>query len=94
MDTTDQIPDGELLISLRMDFMQALQRDDFSRINRVILPLFLGRFRQHYEEYARNWKSVSVTHGPVRLVIDPHHREEMEIEWAEHVLKGEIDLTL
>jgi len=90
----ERTPDAELLLALRLDFVQALQQEDFGRINRVILPLFLERFRKHYKVYARDWRSISLTRTPIRVVIDPRQQEELEVEWAERVLKGEIDLTL
>jgi hypothetical protein len=94
MDAPEQVPDAELLYVLRMDYAQALQQEDYGRINRVIVPRFLERFGKYYEEYARDWKSLSLSRLPVRVVIDPRQREEMQIEWADRVLKGQIDLNV
>jgi hypothetical protein len=77
-----------------MDYAQALQQEDFGRINRVIVPRFLERFGKYYEEYGRHWKSLSLSRLPVMVVIDPRQLEEMQVEWADRVLRGQIDLNV
>jgi hypothetical protein len=94
MDAPEQVADAELLYTLRKDYVLALQQEDYGRINRFIVPRFLERFGKYYEEYARDWKSRSLYHLPVRVVIDPRQREEMQIEWADQVLKGQIELDV
>jgi hypothetical protein len=86
--------DGEYLQKLRIEYLHAIQLEDYGRINGVIVPQFLERFGRHYEEYAREWKDLSLSRLPVQVIIDPGQQTEKRIAWAEHVLTGQIDLTI
>lgn len=94
MNGPEQEPDEELLFALRMEYALAARQEDYGRINKVILPRFLERFGKHYEKYSRDWRSLSLSHPPVRVVIDPRQGEEIKMEWADQVLNGRIDLDI
>jgi hypothetical protein len=94
MDGTEQKPDAELLFALRMEYALAVQQEDYATINKVILPRFLEKFEKHYDEYSRDWKSLSSLRPSVRLVLDPRQGEEIKMEWAGQVLNGQIDLNV
>jgi hypothetical protein len=88
------LSDVEYLYKLRVDYVQALQLEDYVRIERVIVPEFWERFSKYYEEFAKTWKEVSLLRLPIQVVIDPAKERQTELDWAEHVLKGQIDLVL
>jgi len=94
MDSSEQMSDMEMLLRLRMDYLQALQRDDYGRINTVIVPQFLEHFGKYYDAYARDWKSLSLSRLPIQVVIDPGRQEAQQLDWADQVLKGQIELVL
>ena len=91
MDDSKDLSDQDLLNKLRLDYLQALEAEDYRLINDVIIPRFWGRFGKYYGEYERSWKSPSVSRLPVSVVIDPRQSKEAELMWAEHVLKGRIE---
>ena len=94
MDAPEQASDAEVLMRLRVEYLQALQTEDYRRINTVIVPRFLKLFGSHYDSYARDWKNVSLLRLPVRVVIDPGQQLSQQLDWAEQVLKGKIDLVV
>jgi hypothetical protein len=94
MDELAGLSDAEYLYKLRVDYIQALQLEDYSRIERVIVPEFWERFSKYYEEFARTWKEVSLLRLPIQVVIDPAKERQTELDWAEHVLKGQIEIVL
>jgi hypothetical protein len=94
MDTTENLSDAEFLAKLRIDYLQSLHLQDFAHINSVILPQFWARFSKYYEEYATSWKHLSLSRLPIRVLIDPKEQREMELDWTEQVLKGQINLIL
>ena len=94
MDVPEKVSDAEVLIRLRLEYLQALQTEDYGRINTVIVPQFLKIFGSHYDSYARDWKNVSLLRLPVQVVIDPSQQLSQQLDWADQVLKGKIDLVL
>ena len=94
MDAPEQAPDAEALMRLRLEYVQAMQIEDYGRINTVIVPQFLKLFGKHYDSYARDWKDVSLLHLPVQVVLDPGQQLSQQLDWADQVLKGKIDLVL
>jgi hypothetical protein len=94
MEGSSDISDTEFLYKMRMEYLQAVQVEDYARISGVIVPQFWNRFSKHYEEYARSWKSLAFSRQPIQVIIDPGTEREKELDWAEHVLKGQIDLIL
>lgn len=83
-----------MLFALRMEYARALHQEDYSHINKVILPRFLEHFGKYYNEYARDWKSLSLSRPSVRVITDPRQGEEILVEWADRVLGGHIDIEL
>ncbi len=94
MDAPEQASDSEVLMRLRTEYLQALQIEDYGRINTVIVPQFLKLFGRYYDNYTRNWKNVSLLRLPVQVVIDPGQQLSQQLDWADQVLKGKIDLVL
>jgi len=94
MDVPEKVSDAEVLIRLRLEYLQALQTEDYGRINTVIVPQFLKIFGSHYDRYARDWKNVSLLRLPVQVAIDPAQQLSQQLDWADQVLKGKIDLVL
>lgn len=94
MDEPEYMSDAEFLYVLRMDYIKALQSEDYLRIQNTIVPQFWKRFAKYYNEYEKSWKDLSVSHVPVHVVINPTDRRQAELGWIERVLKGQIDLTL
>ena len=94
MDAPEQASDLEVLTKLRMEYLQALQIEDYGRINTVIVPRFLKLFGRYYDSYARDWKNLSLLRLPVQVVIDPGQQLSQQVDWADQVLKGKIDLIL
>jgi hypothetical protein len=94
MDAPEQASDLEVLMKLRMEYLQALQIEDYGRINTVIVPKFLKLFGRYYDSYAQDWKNVSLLRLPVQVVIDPGQQLSQQLDWADQVLKGKIDLVL
>jgi len=94
MDVRENVSDAEVLMRLRVEYLQALQSEDYGRINTVIVPRFLKIFGSHYDSYAQDWKNVSLLRLPVRVVIDPAQQLSQQLDWADQVLKGKIDLVL
>ncbi len=94
MDAPEHTPDSDILLKLRMEYLQALQAEDYGRINRIIVPQFLKLFGRYYESYAASWKSPSVLRLPVQVVIDPAQQQSQQLDWADQVLKGQIELLL
>ena len=88
----DSLSDTELLYRLRMEYLQALQLEDFVHIDTVIAPQFWQRFHKYYEEYKGTWKNSKILSAPVILVLNPAHEKRMESEWMDRVLRGEIEL--
>jgi hypothetical protein len=93
METDDNLSDTEYLYKLRIEYLQAIQHDDYGRINSVIVPQFLERFGKHYIEYESGWRSLSLSRLPIRVVIDPKELKQKEKDWAENVLNGHIELV-
>ena len=91
MAVPEDLSDAELLHKLRIEYLQSLQLLDFTRISTVIIPQFWQRFSKHYEEYAGSWRNLALSRLPVRVVIDPKKQRELELDWTERVLKGQID---
>ena len=94
MEGSNDMSDAEYLYKMRIEYLKAIQLEDYSRISSVIVPQFWERFGKYYEEYARSWKSVSFSRLPIQVIIDPGKEREKELDWAEHVLKGQIDPVL
>jgi hypothetical protein len=94
MEETQNLSDTEYLYKLRIAYLQAVHMEDYSRISTVIVPEFLERFGKYYEEYGKTWKSLPLSHFPIQVVIDPRQQRQKELDWAEHVLKGQIELIL
>jgi hypothetical protein len=94
MEDIERLPDGEYLYKLRIDYLHAVQLEDYGRINSVILPRFWERFGKYYEEYAKTWKNLSLSRLPIQVVIDPNQQREKQMDWVEHVLKGQIELIV
>jgi hypothetical protein len=92
MEGSETTSDAAYLYRLRIDYTQAVQLEDYGRIYRVIVPQFWERFGKYYEQYAQSWKDLSLSRLPVQVVIDPGKAREREIDWAEQVLKGQIEL--
>jgi hypothetical protein len=90
----EHLSDEELLNSLRLDYFQALQSEDYYRIQNTIVPQFRERFAKYYDEYEETWKDVAGSRVPVKLAINPTERQQAELGWIELVLKGQIDLAL
>jgi hypothetical protein len=93
MEDNESLSDVEYLYKLRIDYLQAVQLEDYSRINSVIVPRFWERFAKYYEEYVKTWKHLSLSRLPIQVVIDPGQQREKQLDWIEHVLKGQIDLV-
>jgi hypothetical protein len=94
MEDSNDLSDTEYLYKMRIEYLQAIQSEDYSRIDGVIVPAFWERFSRYYEEYAKSWKNLSLSRLPIQVVIDPGRKREKELDWAERVLKGQIDMTL
>lgn len=94
MEGTQNLSDAEYLHKLRVEYLQAVQLEDYGHISTVIVPDFLERFGKHYEEYGKTWKSLALSHLPIEVVIDPRQRRQKELDWVEHILRGQIDLGL
>ncbi len=94
MDAPEHIEEAELLKRFRVDYLQALELEDYMRINTVIVPQFWEHFAKYYQEYEKGWKDLSVSRLPVRLAIDPQERRQAELGWIDQVLRGQIDLVL
>jgi hypothetical protein len=94
MENNEGSSDLEFLYKLRIEYLQAIQLEDYVRINSVIVPQFLERFGKHYDEYGKGWKHLSLSRLPIQVVIDPGQQKEKELDWAENVLRGQIDLVL
>jgi hypothetical protein len=94
MESTQNLSDTEYLYKLRIEYLQAVQLEDYGRISSVIVPEFLERFGKHYEEYGKTWKNLPLSHLPIQVIIDPRLQKQKELDWAEHVLKGQIDPIL
>jgi hypothetical protein len=88
----DPSNDVEALTKLRVDYFTALEAGDYYRIQKVIVPAFWERFQKYYEEYSKNWRDPSLAYLPVRVAINPEQQREMELAWAEQVLKGQLDI--
>jgi len=94
LDAPEQESDLEVLMRLRMEYLKALQTEDYGQINTVIVPQFLKVFGRYYDSYARDWKNLSLLRLPVQVVIDPGQQLSQQLDWADQVLKGKIDLIL
>jgi hypothetical protein len=94
MDTPEQTSEADVLFRLRMEYVRAQQKEDYGRITTVIVPKFLEYFGKYYDAYARNWKSLSLLRRPIQVVIDPRRQQDQQLDWADQVLKGQIDLVL
>ena len=94
MEGSNEMTDAEFLYRMRIEYLQAVQVEDYGRISGVIVPQFWDRFSKYYEEYARSWKNLASSRLPIQVIIDPGREREKELDWAEHVLKGQIDLIL
>lgn len=91
MDGVQQPSDPEFLYKLRMDYLRAMQTEDYTQINNVIIPRFWERFSKYYVEYEKSWKNPSVSRLPVSVVIDPMQNRQAELDWMEQVLKGQLE---
>lgn len=94
MDAPAHIEEAELLKRFRVDYLQALELQDYIRINTVIVPQFWEHFAKYYQEYEKSWKDSSVFRLPIRLMIDPEEKRRAELGWIDQVLRGQIDLVL
>ncbi len=94
MDAPEQTSDADVLFRLRMEYVRAQQTEDYGRINTVIVPQFLKHFGKYYDAYSRSWKSLSVSRLPIQVVIDPRRQQDQQLDWADQVLKGQIDIVL
>jgi hypothetical protein len=94
MDAPEHVEEAELLKRLRIDYLQALELEDYTRINYIIVPRFWERFAKYYGEYEKSWKDLPVSRLHVRLMIDPKEKRWAELGWIDQVLKGQIDLIL
>lgn len=94
MGSPNDLSDAEYLYKLRIEYLQAIQLEDYVSISNVIVPQFWERFGKYYEEYAGSWKNLTLSRLPIQVIIDPGKEREKELDWAEHVLRGQIDLVL
>jgi hypothetical protein len=92
MDASEHIEEAELLKRLRIDYLQALETEDYMRIDNIIVPRFWEHFAKYYREYEKSWKDVSLSRLPVRLMVDPKEKQQAELGWIDQVLRGKIDL--
>jgi hypothetical protein len=89
MGEMENVSDMELLYRLRMEYLQALQLEDFNRIDTIITPQFWERFKGYYEEYKKSWKNPGLLH-----MVNPSHEKRMDLDWMDHVLRGELEIWL
>ncbi len=94
MGGAEQLSDAELLQKFRVEYVQALELEDYLLINNTIVPKFWDHFAKYYHEYEASWKDLSISRLPIRIMIDPMEKRQAEIRWVEQVLKGRIDLGL
>lgn len=83
--------DEELLRKLSDEYEEALSTDDKMRIENRIAPRFWQRFSHYFHTYAFEWKDPHPT-TPVTRHLDGAALGEVEMEWMEQVLRGEIEL--
>jgi hypothetical protein len=93
MDAPEHLSDGELLQKFRVDYQQALEMEDYTRIYTIIVPQFWEHFAKYYHEYENSWKDLPIFHLPIHVMIDPMEKRQAEIGWVEQVLKGRIELA-
>jgi hypothetical protein len=94
MDDYSSLGDGELLMRLRSEYLQALQLNDFVHISGIIEPRFRERFGKYYEQYTRSWRGITSGEARVQVVMDPGQWKRMERDWMDRVLRGEIELGI
>lgn len=92
MDEFEHLTDLEVLNRLRLEYLQALQTQDFSRIKNVVEPRFWARFARHYEQFGKGWKSIASGNTPTFVVLNPSRQHEMDLDWMDQVLKGQIEI--
>ena len=71
MEGSNDMTDAEFLYKMRIEYLQAVQVEDYGRISGVIVPRFWDRFSKYYEEYSRSWKSLASSRLPIQVIIDP-----------------------
>jgi hypothetical protein len=86
-----EMSDQELLARLSDEYEQALLEDDRMRIENQIAPRFWQRFGRYFHAYAVAWKDPHPT-TPVTRHLSDSALGEVEMEWMDQVLRGEIDL--
>jgi hypothetical protein len=94
MDEIIELPDSQYLYKLRLDYLQAVQQGDYRLIDAVIVPQFWERFGKYYDDFSKTWKEVTLSRLPVQVVIDPTQERRFELDWAESVLKGHIEIIM
>jgi hypothetical protein len=92
MDAPERPSDAELLRQFRVDYLHALELEDYLRINSIIVPQFWEHFAKYYYQYEKSWKDLSIASLPIRVMINPVEKRQAEIVWIEKVLKGQIGL--
>ena len=85
------MPDEELLQRLSDEYQEAVVADDRMRIENQIAPRFWQRFGRYFHAYAAEWKDPHPT-TPVTRHLSESALGEVEMEWMEQVLRGEIEL--
>ncbi len=85
------MPDEELLQKLSDEYQEALLADDKMRIENNIAPRFWQRFGRYYHAYSVEWKDPHPT-TPVTRHLSESALGEVEMEWMDQVLRGEIEL--
>lgn len=92
MEAPEHLSEADLLQKFRVDYLLALQLEDYIQINDIIVPRFWEHFGKYYREYEKSWKDLSVSRLPIHVMIDPTSMRRAELVWVEQVLKGRIDL--
>ncbi|OPY64821.1 MAG: hypothetical protein A4E57_03415 [Syntrophorhabdaceae bacterium PtaU1.Bin034] len=91
MEASENLSEVGLLQRLRVEYLQALQLGDYGRINSVIVPQFWEHFGKYYKHYEKSWRDVSLSRLPVFVITNPRNQREMELDWMDRVLRGQMD---
>ncbi len=83
--------DEELLQRLTDEYEEAAVAGDNMRIENSIAPRFWKRFGRYYGAYAAEWQNPHPT-TPVTRHMDDSRMGEVQTEWMEQVLRGDIEL--
>jgi hypothetical protein len=83
--------DDEFLQKLSDEYQEALLAEDRMRIENNIAPRFWQRFGRYFHAYSVEWKDPHPT-TPVTRHLSESALGEVEMEWMEQVLRGDIEL--